>query len=107
MAAEQLVGPHDIPVRSYRVEIALPAARAGYAGYAGAARFDRSDGIAEPERSAEPLEVPGHAFHELVGAPLGEPHAAVSFELVDERIDRAGGHRVAADQQRVKGERLA
>ena len=39
--------------------------------------------------------------------PRSPPHAAVLFELVDQGVDRAGLHRVAADQQRMEAEGLA
>src|SRR3546814_10921165 len=41
-----------------------------------------------------------HAAHQRMGAAFREPDAAILFELVDQRIDRACGHRIAADQQR-------
>ena len=42
-----------------------------------------------------------------VGAALGEPDAAVALQLVDQGVDRAGRHRIAADEQGVEGQRLA
>ena len=50
--------------------------------------------------------MPDHSRHKLVRASLGEPDAAVAFQFVDERVDRAGRHRVSADEQGVKRERL-
>src|SRR5690606_17922793 len=57
--------------------------------------------------AAELLEVAHHAGDETVGAPARPPHAAVLFELVDQRVDAARGQRVAANQQRVERQRLA
>src|SRR3546814_20206437 len=35
------------------------------------------------------------------------PNAAVTLNLVKERVNRARGHRIAADEQRMKAQRLA
>ena len=74
------------------------------AGGAVAQRLDLRDRIVQPQRAAEPLELRDHARDQPVGAALREPHAAVALQLVDQRIDRAGRHRIAADQQRVEAD---
>ena len=48
-----------------------------------------------------------HARDQPVGPAPRPPHAAVFFQLVDQGVNRAGLHRVAADQQRVETQRLA
>ncbi len=63
--------------------------------------------IAHADFAAQPAEMGDHALYQLVGAAARPPHAAVLLQLVDQRIDRAGGHRVAADQQRMEAESLA
>src|SRR3546814_11221326 len=44
---------------------------------------------------------------ELVRSPMCAPNAAVTLNLVKERVNRARGHRIAADEQRMKAQRLA
>jgi hypothetical protein len=56
--------------------------------------------------AAQPLEMLDHACHQPVGAAARKPHAAILFQLVDQRVDRTGRHRVAADEQCVKAQRL-
>src|SRR3546814_13837129 len=63
--------------------------------------------IGEAQRAAQPLEMRRHRLDEAVGAALREPDAAVLLQLVDQGVDGAGLHRIAAEQQRVEGERLA
>ncbi len=70
-------------------------------------RVDLHHLFAEAQRSAQPLEQAGHALCQLVGAAPRPPDPAVLFQLVDQGVDRAGGHRVAAHQQGVERERLA
>ena len=66
-------------------------------------RPDRRGGASPPSRSNKR----DHAGDQPVGAALGEPHAAVALELVDQRVDRASGHRIAADEQGVEAQCLA
>ena len=47
-----------------------------------------------------------HAAHQCVRPAAREPDAAVALQFVDERVDRAGRHRIAADQQSMEGQGL-
>ena len=84
-----------------------PAALGDHAGHLVAHRLDLGHRIVHAHRAADPLEMRDHARDQLVGAALGEPDAAVLFQLVDQRVDRAGLHRVAADEQGVEAQCLA
>src|SRR3546814_4558264 len=57
--------------------------------------------------SSDLLELRDHAGDELVRSPMCAPNAAVTLNLVKERVNRARGHRIAADEQRMKAQRLA
>ena len=48
-----------------------------------------------------------HGIDEAVCAALGKPYAAFFFDGVDERINCAGAHRIAANEQGVKRQRFA
>src|SRR3546814_4847006 len=54
-----------------------------------------------------PFELRDHAGDELVRSPMCAPNAAVTLNLVKARVNRARGHRIAADEQRMKAQRLA
>src|SRR3546814_11320093 len=54
-----------------------------------------------------PFELRDHAGDELVRSTMCAPNAAVTLNLVKERVNRARGHRIAADEQRMKPQRLA
>ena len=63
--------------------------------------------IASTRLAAADVERPRHRLHHAVDAAVGVP-AAVEHLQVDQRaVDRGHAVRVAADEQRVEGERLA
>ncbi len=88
-------------------KLARPAVGGGDAGDGRAFRADRLDAVAHHHRAAEVLEQLDHALDQRAGAAAREPHAPLLLERVDQRVDRAGLERVAADEQRVEAERLA
>ena len=101
------IGVDDIGVGRDRIRLSPPAARGDHPRRAIAERRDLRHRIAEPQRAADRLEMLHHARDQPVGAAHREPDAAVLFQFVDERVDRARRHRVAADEQGVERERLA
>ena len=48
-----------------------------------------------------------HPCDQPVGAAARPPHAAILLELVDQRVDRRGVHRITAHQQRMEAEGFA
>jgi hypothetical protein len=90
---------HDIGIGGDRIEAFAPAAD----GFHFVARSPCvsmcSTGSCKPQRAADPLELLDHGSDQAVGAALGPPHAAILFQLVDQRVDRAGLHRIAAYEQ--------
>ena len=107
LAQQILVAVHDVRIARHRIGIAMPAALGGHARRAVAHRLDMLDRIAQPHGAADPLEMRGHPGDQPVGAAHREPDAAVFLQLVDQRIDGAGGHGIAADEQRMEAQRLA
>ena len=107
LAEQVAIAVHDIGIARDRVEAFAPAALGHHAGDLVAHGLDLDDRIIEPQGPSDPLEMPDHARDEPVGAAFGEPHAAILFQLMDQRVDRTGLHRIAADQQRVERQRLA
>ena len=101
------IGVHDVAVRGDGIGLHRPAALRGDAGHPVAQRLDRGDGIAEAQRAAQPLEMRDQPRDQPVGAAAREPHTAVALQFVDQRVDGAGRHRIAADQQSVERQRLA
>ena len=103
---EQAVAVDDVGIGCDRVEALAPPALRADAGHEIAERLDLVDRIAEPHRAAEPLEMTHHSIDERVRAAAREPHAAVALELVDQSVDGARCHRIAADEEGVKAEGL-
>jgi hypothetical protein len=54
------------------------------------------------ERAAERGEQLDQRAHDGAGAAAREPHAPFALEVGNERVDRRGGERIAADQQRME-----
>ncbi len=98
---------HHVAIARDHVGILVPSARGRHAGRAVAHRCDVDHRVVQPQHAAEALELRDHAGNQPVGPAHREPHAAVFLQLVDQRVDRACGHRVAADQQRMERQRLA
>ena len=69
-------------------------------------RLDPRDLGVQAQRAAQALEKRHHARDQRIGAALGEPDAPAPFQRVDQGIDRTGGKRVAAHQQRMEGKGL-
>ena len=97
-----VVGPNHVAVGDHRVKRSGPPAPRAYRLRAALVDVDCLHRVAKPELAAEPLEQRHHARNQPIGAAAREPHPAVALELVDQRVNRAGGHRIAADQQGVK-----
>ena len=97
-----LVSVHEIAVRGGHVAVHPPARFGPDPDDLVTARFDFGNRIAEPNSAAQPLKVRDHRRNQPVGAALGKPHAAFFFDGVDQRINGAGTHRIAADKQGVK-----
>ncbi len=68
---------------------------------------DAGDLLAQQQLAAQPFEQGDHAADKGIGPALGEPHPAQLFQTVDQRIDAAGLHRIAPDQQGMERQRLA
>ena len=110
-AQQVAIGMHDVGIAGDRVEILAPAAlRLDRLGPFRAARFldmDLHHRVAQADGAAQPLEMANHAGDQAVGAAARPPHAAILLQLVNQRVDGAGLHRIAADQQGVEAQRLA
>ena len=107
LAQKILVAVHDIGIAGDRVEALLEAGSGLDLGRAGAERVDAFHRVVQPDRAAQALEMGDHRRDQPVGAALRPPHAAILFQLVDQGVDRAGLHRIAADQQGVEAEGFA
>ena len=107
LAEKVLVAVHDVGIAGDRVEPLLEARFRLHLGRAGAERVDALHRIVEPDGAAQSFEMRYHRGDQPIGAALGPPYAAILFQLVDQGVDRAGLHRIAADQQRVEAERFA
>ena len=68
---------------------------------------DPVDRIPKDECAAQPTEQGNHRVDERIGSALRKPDAARLFKVMDQRVDAAGIHRIAAHQQGVEGQRLA
>ena len=102
-----LVAVHDIGIAGHGIEAFAPARVRFDFAHLLAQRVDVDHRIMHPHGPAEPFEMAHHACDQAVGAALRPPHAAIHFQLVDQRVDAAGLHRIAAHQQRVEAQRLA
>ena len=101
------IGMHHVRVAGDRAEPLAPAA--GGLDFAGdrADRVDPHHRIVQADGAAQPLEQPDHRRDQAVGAAARPPDPAAPLQRVDQRVNRAGGHRIAADQQGMEAERLA
>ena len=102
-----LIGMHNVSIGGNCIDALAPTALGLNRCHPVAQRMDMHHRIAQPHRAAETLEMLNHASNQPVGAALGPPHAAVLLQLVDQRVDRTGFHRIAADKERMEAERLA
>ena len=87
---------NDIAIARDRIEITMPSASRRHAGHDIAHRLDFGHRIVQPQRATQPLEMRNHPCDQTIRAALRKPDAAILFQLVDQRIDRARRHRVAA-----------
>ena len=90
---------HQIAVRCRHIAIHAPARFCAHACDFVAACLNLFDSIVQADSAAKPFKMRHHSRYEAVGSALSKPHAAFLFDGVDERINCAGAHRVAADQQ--------
>ncbi len=98
---------HHVGVRRHRVGHEPAAVFQPHAAGEIAGGLDARHRCVQFQLAAHVLEQAHQAFHERAGAAAREPHAPAPFERVNEGIDRRGGERVAAHQQRMEGKRLA
>ena len=90
---------HQIAVRCRHVAIHAPARFCAHACDLVSACLNLFDSIVQADSTAKPFEMRHHSRDEAVGSALSKPDAAFFFDGVNERINCAGVHRVAADQQ--------
>ena len=102
-----LVAVHDVGIAGDGIEPFAPARMRFDLGRLLAQRVHMDHRVVQPHRAAKPFEMAHHARDQPVGSATRPPHAAIDFQLVDQRVDAAGLHRIAADQQRVEAQRLA
>jgi len=76
---------------------------------AATAAFDKNlfNRRVQSQLSTKSLKELDQRFDQRPGATAGKEDAPLPFDPVDQRINRTGLHRIAADQQRVEAERLS
>ena len=62
---------------------------------------------AAADGAALPFDQPDQALHQAAGAAHREVHAPAPLEKGDQAVDRGGGERIAADQQRMEAQHHA
>ena len=102
-----LVGVDQVAVGREHVAIHPPTRFGPHAGDVVAARFDFFDRIASRSVPPSRSKWVTMAATSVLVPPLANQTPPSFFHRVDQRVDRAGRHRIAADQKRMKGQCLA
>ena len=101
-AMQQAIAVNQIPVRHHHIRRQGCTGRRRHPRDPSAFVTNAGNGVAQPDVSAKPFEQGHHAFDQPARAATNRPYPAALFQMMDERIDAAGLHRVAADQKSVK-----
>ena len=107
MAAQQLlIGVDHVTIGAHGIKTPRPAIGAAHACDAPAVGHDDFHLAAHAHGAADILEQLHHTAHQRTGAAARKPDAPFLLKRMDQRIDAGRAERIAANQQRVKTERL-
>ncbi len=107
MPEQLLVGVDHIRVGRHRIGVEAATVTRDHGLRASSLQLDPRDLGVQLQPAAQILEQPDHPLHQRPGAAAGKPDTALALQGMDQRVDGRGLERIAAHQQRVKGQRLA